>query len=384
MNLRSTQFVILGLLAASAAALFWYWSRPQPILVVVETVARGEVEQTVANTRAGTVKACMRSLPTPSIGGQIARLDVREGDRVKQGQLMLELENDYLQAEVEFAASEQEAAESSAAAACLQADVAQREAERLVKLQGRGAASEDQTDKSVTQAKAKQADCSAARAKVRVSKARLGVAKAQLERTRLFAPFDGVVAQVTGEIFEFVTPSPPGIPTKPIIDLIGAGCFYVSAPIDEVDAPRVRVDMPARIKLDAFGDRIFPGRVRRVAPFVQDYEKQARTVDIEVEFVRPEDIELLLAGYSANIEVVLAVEPDTLRVSSDAVSQDHQVFLLDAPTGLLRQREIQVGLANWNHTQVLSGLGEGDQVVTSIDRAGVRDGALVKPEGTLR
>lgn len=384
MNFRPKNLVFLALLAAAGAMGVWYWSLPQPIAVVVERVGRGEVEQSVANTRAGTVKACQRSLPTLSIGGQIARLLVHEGDRVKQGQLLLELENDYLQAEVDFASSEQEAATSTAAAVCLQAEVAEREANRLAKLGKQGAASEDQTDKAVTQAKSKKADCAAARAKIDVSASRLGVSKAQLQRTRLFAPFDGVIAQVTGELFEYVTPSPPGIPTKPVIDLIGDDCFYVAAPIDEVDAPRVKTDMTARIKLDAYGDRVFEGRLRRIAPFVQDYEKQARTVDIEVEFTRSDDLKLLLAGYSANVEVILAVEPDTLRVSSDALSEDHQVLILDPTSGILRRQQVKVGVANWNHTQVLSGLQEGDLVVTSLDRAGVREGALAKPETAAR
>jgi HlyD family secretion protein len=166
--------------------------------------------------------------------------------------------------------------------------------------------------------------------------------------------------------------------------LIGNDCFFVTAPIDEVDAPRVQLGMPARIKLDAFGERLFEGRVRRIAPFVQDYEKQARTVDIEVEFLREEDIKLLLAGYSANVEVILAVEPTALRVPSDAVSEDRKVFVYDPATGKLQQRAIQVGISNWDYTQVLSGLMEGDLVVTSVDRAGVKDGALVQLEGPLR
>jgi len=384
MILRPSRIVILVALTALAVALYWQTSRPKPIPVVVEAVGRGDVEQTVANTRAGTVKACLRSLPTPSIGGQIARLNVREGDRVKQGQMLLELENDYLAADVDLATSELDAARSTAAAACLQADVAQREADRVTQLRKSGSASEDQTDKSVTQAKAKHADCAAAQARIKVSAARLGVAEAQLGRTRLYAPFDGVIAQVKGEVFEFVTPSPPGIPTKPIIDMIGDDCFYVTAPIDEVDAPRVKPSMPARIRLDAFANQVFEGRVRRVAPFVQDYEKQARTVDVEVEFARREDIALLLAGYSANIEVILAVEPDTLRLPSDAVSEDHKVFVFDPQSNTLHQRTIEIGVANWDHTQVRSGLSEGDRVVTSVDRAGVKDGAQVILEQATR
>ena len=135
-----------------------------------------------------------------------------------------------------------------------------------------------------------------------MAEARVDVTKAHLERTQLYAPFAGVIAEINGELGEFVTPSPVGIPTPPTVDLIDASCLYISAPIDEVDAPRVRAGLPARISLDAFPDRVFPGHVRRVAPYVLDQEKQARTVEIEAEFDDPEKAGLL-AGYSADVEV---------------------------------------------------------------------------------
>ena len=73
------------------------------------------------------------------------------------------------------------------------------------------------------------------------------------------------IAEVNGELGEYVTPSPVGIPTPPAIDLIDTQCLYISAPIDEVDAPEIRAGMAARISLDAFSKQFFHGHVRRVA-----------------------------------------------------------------------------------------------------------------------
>ena len=64
--------------------------------------------------------------------------------------------------------------------------------------------------------------------------------RAELSTTYLRAPFAGIVAEVTGEIGEFTTPSPPGIPTPPAVDLIDDTCLYVTAPMDEIDAPKKR------------------------------------------------------------------------------------------------------------------------------------------------
>jgi HlyD family secretion protein len=213
-----------------------------------------------------------------------------------------------------------------------------------------------------------------------VSKARIGVAEAQLERTLLKAPFSGVVVEVNGELGEYVTPSPPGIPTLPAVDMVDNSCFYVLAPIDEVDAPVIKPDMQARISLDAFKDRRFPAKVRRMADYVLDREKQARTVDIEVVFENPDDMTEMLPGYSADAEVILRTRNNVLRVPTEAVIDKQQVYIFNADENILELRDVKIGLANWDQTEIVSGIKQGDQVVTTVDRKGVVDGAPAKIE----
>ena len=234
---------------------------------------------------------------------------------------------------------------------------------------------EDKAEQANSRASSARAACEAAQAKAAVSQVRIGVTRANLEKTRLVAPFDGVVAEINGELSEYVTPSPVGVATPPAVDLIDNRCFYLSAPIDEVDVARVKVGQPARVTLDAFGERRFRGRVRRVADYVLDAEKQARTVDVEVEFLDPDDIRDLLAGYSADVEIILDVRKDTLRVPSEALVEGNRVFVFDAGQHRLEQREVKTGVANWDHTEILGGLSQGDLVVTSAEREGVADGA---------
>ena len=172
-----------------------------------------------------------------------------------------------------------------------------------------------------SEAKALQAASRAAKAQALAQKARIAQVEAALQRTVLKAPFAGVVAEVNAELGEFVTPSPTGIPTPPTIDLIDGSSLYVKAPIDEVDAPAVRPGMQVRVKLDAFSGRVFSGKVRRVAPYVLDREKQARTVDVEVDLgARPSD-DVLLPGYSADVEVILETRENVVRVPTDTVLQ---------------------------------------------------------------
>jgi HlyD family secretion protein len=375
MNRRYIRWIVLVLVIAAAAVIVWFLTRPKPVEVVVKPVDRGIVERTVANTRAGTVKACRRAKLSPSVGGQIAKLSVREGDTVKEGDLLLEIWNQDLVAQGQLAQSEAEAARARARAACLKAEVSQREANRLVKLRDKGVASEERTDKAVTDAKALRADCKAAKASVLMSEARIGVVKANLARTRLIAPFDGVVAEINGEVSEFVTPSPIGIATPPVVDLIDNTCFYITAPIDEVDVPKISSGMTARVSLDAFGDRSFPAKVRRIAPYVLDREKQARTVDVEVQFTIPEDIRKMLAGYSADVEIILDVRQNTLRIPTATVLDGDRVFVYLPGNKVIKARTFKSGISNWYYTEIISGLKADELVVINVDGAGMKDNA---------
>ncbi len=362
-------------IVAVAVALYVYLSRPDVIAVVVERAQIGVVQKTVANTRAGTLMAARRARLSPSVGGQIASLTVSEGDRVKAGQVLLELWNDDLNAQLNLASQEARAAVARAEEACVVAQVARREAERLKKLRVKGVASEEEVDQAEGDASAKTAGCRAARATVGVSEAKLDVARAALDKTRLAAPFDGTVAEVNGELGEFVTPSPIGVPTPPAVDLIDTASLYVSAPIDEVDAPAIRTGMEAHISLDAFGSQRFAGTVRRIAPYVLDVEKQARTVEVEVRFGELEDTGNMLPGYSADIEIVLEEKTTALRVPTEAIIDGNRVLIFSDRDGILEDRVIETGLHNWEYTEVLSGVGEGEQIVVSVDREGVKDAA---------
>ena len=372
--------IITSIVVVAVVLLVIYLSRQEPIPIVLKTVQRGEVNTTVANTRAGTVNACRRAQLSPAIGGQIASLPVSKGESVKAGQVLLEMWNDDRIAEVDLAQQQAQASIARAKEACVMAGVAKREALRLTKLREKGLTSAENADRAESDAKARSAACEAAQANTHVSAARLNVAKASLARTRLVAPFDSTVAEINGELGEFITPSPVGVATLPSIDLIDNTCLYVTAPIDEVDAPSIRAEMQAWISLDAFQDKRFAGKVRRVASYVLDREKQARTVDIEVDFVHPEEISNLLPGYSADVEVVLATRNQVLRIPTESILEGNQIMVYDKDNDTLEQRTFEAGLSNWEFTQVLSGLEEGDQIVISLDREGVVDGAYVIPE----
>jgi HlyD family secretion protein len=341
----------------------------------------GKVEATLANTRAGTVEACQRTKLSTIMGGRIEVLNVKEGDRVKKGQLLLKLWNDDQQAQRTLALAQRDLSQQRIAESCTLAANAVRELERTVKLRKDGFISISREEAARAETEARQAACATAKADVTQAQARVRVTEVEQGRIALYAPFDGTVAKIVGEVGEYSTPSPPGVPTPPAIDLIDDSCLYVKAPMDELDAPKIHPGQAVRIRLDAYANRVFDGRVKRVAPYVTAVEKQARTVDVEVDFAAPDEAKGLLVGYSADVEILLATRDNVTRIPTATLQEGNRVLRLGAD-GKLEARQVKPGLANWEHTEVLEGLAAGDRIVLSLEKEGVKAGATVIEENS--
>ena len=362
------------LVVGIAAGLFFWKTQAKPVSVVLRSVDRGKVEATVVNTRAGTVEACQRTKLSTIMGGRIEYLGVKEGDKVKKGQLLLKLWNDDQKAQQALAEAQRAMAAQRVKEVCTTAASAARDAERQTALKNKGFVSEAREDTAKSEADARAAACATARADVAQAAARINVTRVEQGRMSLYAPFDGTVAKIVGELGEYSTPSPPGVATPPAIDLIDESCLYIEAPMDEVDAPRIQVGQPVRVSLDALPKQPLAGKVRRVAPYVLAVEKQARTVDVEVDFERPPGVNLLV-GYSADVEIVLAGRPNVLRVPTAALIEGSKVMVLNADSGKLEERKVKAGMANWEFTEIVEGLSEGERIVISLEREGVKVGA---------
>jgi HlyD family secretion protein len=292
----------------------------------------------------------------------------------------MRLRQDDLEARVAEARARLDAQHNLREQSCRQASQDRLDQGRLERLAERKLASQDQLEQSATRARLSQLLCSGGEARIREAQASLDLQLAQLDQATLRAPFAGIVAEINGELGEVVTPSPPGIPTPPAVDLIDDQCLFVEAPIDEVDAGQVRPGMPVRISLDAFPGRTFAGRVSRIAPFVRELEKQARTVDVEVKFERvPPDL-MLLSGYSADVEILLD-QRQTLRVPTESLLEGGRVLRYDPGSGHLREQRVELGLSNWRWSEVRGGLAVGDRILPGLQHEGLADGSVVSPSG---
>lgn len=371
------KFSIALALIIGLVVIIKFWPAKAIEVSVVE-VKQQRVESLVSNTRSGTVKACQRSKLSLALGGQVNRLHVEQGDHVLAGALLLELWNDDLTAALAQSKAQMKMTQLKQKSACHQSQADERELNRISELQQKNLASNEQLDRSQTRADIMALSCQQAKAQVIQAQANVDVQQARLAQTQLVAPFDGIIADVHGEVGEYATPSPPGVATPPAIDLINDQCLYISAPIDEVDAARIKVGMAARVSLDAFRQQSFVGMVKRIAPYVQDNEKQARTVDVHVELSElPESIKLLV-GYSADMEIIIRAQDDVLSIPSDALIEGNQVLVLSDDGETLEKTELELGLSNWNWTEVISGLSLGQYVLISLDNPAAIAGAKVK------
>jgi HlyD family secretion protein len=370
--------LVVGALFLAGALFRVTLLRPDPVPVTVIAASRGSVEETVAGSRAGTVKSRRRATLSPETGGRVERMAVRKGDRVRKGDVLVRIADEDVRAQLTLAEKSLVVAEAAEREACRAADQARRDLARSESLAREEVLSIGLLEKSQTEAGMTAAACEAARARVGQARASLAVMRVAVGKTTLKAPFDGVVAEISTEEGEWVTPSPPGLPIPPVLELFDPEDNYISAPLDEVDVGRVKNGATIRATFDAYPGRTFAGRVTRVADYVLDLKEQNRTFEVEVKLEDGAFARTLLPGTSADVVVVLARKEDALKVPAFAILPGGSVLLLSR--GRLVSAKVEVGLKGAEWAEVLSGLTAGDFVVTSLDRADVKEGARARAE----
>src|SRR3990172_11683023 len=137
---RMAVFLIAVSLAAAAA---WYTTRPKPVAVAVAQAGIGRVETTVANPRAGSISACRRAKLAPPAGGRIENIKVREGDRVRKGQVLLTLWSDDLTARERVSREQLQTAKARVREVCEIARASARDATRARELRARNFISQE-------------------------------------------------------------------------------------------------------------------------------------------------------------------------------------------------------------------------------------------------
>jgi len=390
---------VLAAIAGGAA----YWFNLTPALEVsVQTVARGHVEDTIPAIASGTVMLQLDSRIAADYMGTIERVLVKEGQRVSKGDMLIGLRAAELDAQVALAKANLEAGESALRQAELgadisktmtaaqfkqstaQSDLARRELNKLQSMLSSGAISKTEFDRAAVQsrvadegttiAKAGQRETDVRNEEIRMAganikqlQAGLQAAEAARDKSVVKAPFDGIVAKVFLDEGEAVTMG------MPLMQLIDNSEFFVEAPFDEANAAEIKVGQKVRINLDAYRGEDFIGRVEYIAPVVQQNMDLSRTLNVKI--LVEEGKDKFIGGMSADVIVVVEEKDDVLYAPSDALIRDEYAYVLES--GRAVRRDVTTGTGNWESVEVLSGLNEGDVLITSVALQGLEDGVRV-------
>ena len=354
------------------------------------TVERGDVAKSVVAT--GRVEPITKVEIKSKANGIVKELKFDVGDRVASGQVLVELDKDNLAARLREARAALAGAQAAVSAAEAEFEknkveaegpdvpFARRNLERAEKLFGDRLLPQQGLDDArsalelavnrqqaaKTQLGIAQAKSAQARAAVAAAQAAVDRAEEELTNATIRAPIDGMVLSRPVEI---------GSPVSSIANL-GANAtlvmvlgdisrVYVRGNVDEADIGTVRLNQPARIKVETFRDRQFEGKVTQISPMGTDKDN---VISFEVKVSIDNSKGELLANMTSNAEIILEEHKQTLVVPEAAIVYDTKrnasvdVYVPGAKNHRER-RPIKVGVSNGTRTQVLSGLSEGQKVI---------------------
>ncbi|GMU94212.1 MAG: acriflavin resistance protein [Candidatus Hydrogenedentota bacterium] len=392
--------IVLGLLAAAPAYLLL---RESTLEVTAERLERGRVEQTITAIASGTVMPAYDSLVAAASMGTVMVVHKKDGDLVQKGEPLVELRHTELDAQVRLAEANlqagrsrleqakiaatisREVAETNVARAQAQFDQSKKDFERIRALADQKSISQDAFDKAALAMRVAQETLAAAIASQRENEVRaeevkmaesnikqleaaLAVATATRDNAIVTAPFSGVIAKIHRDLGEAVTVG------MPLLQLVDQTECYVEAPFDEANAAQIRTGQKVRINLDAYRGTDFYGTVDYISPVVSINPDLSRTLNVRVHV--DEGTEKFIAGMSADVIIIVEEKDDTLYAPTESLIRQEFAYVVE--NGRARRREVKTGIGNWNTTEVLEGLREGELLITSVSLSDLADGARVR------
>jgi len=389
--------------AAIGGVIAFVATRVDYLEVEADRVGRGVVEHTITAINAGNVKARQDAKVAAEIIARIERVHVSAGDRVRAGDLMVELSRGELDAQVALAEANLRVGESrvrqTRLAAAIYDEVARTRVEtttaqrqqattdlgRLEALRVSDAIPRAEFDRAslalriaqeaenaavvtAREGEVRREEVQSAESALEQLAAALQVAKSMRDKALIRAPFDGIVARIFLYEGEGVGMG------MPLLHLVQEDDIFIEAPFDEANAASIEIGQITRIDIDARRDKTFLGEVSFISPVVTFNPDLSRTVNVEITLPRDEQASFM-PGMSADAVIVVDAHEDALFVPTQCVVRERFVYLIEGDT--VRLQEFEPGLTNWQRTEVREGLREGDRVVSSVGLRELRDGRAI-------
>ena len=317
-------------------------------------VQRGRVERVVIAT--GTVEPATEVEVRPRIPGIVERIHVAEGDRVEVGSLLVEIERELL-------ASQVREAEAALEQAAVELRYARIDLDREKKMQASGAASDQKLDA----ARARAATARAARAR---AQAALDTLSTQLGYASLHSTLVGRVLEVHVEEGDAVSPVTSVNGGSLMLSLAGDDVLHLEGLVDENEIARVALGQPARIRTEAFGDRVFQGEVSEIAPLGRRVQN-VTYFEVEIEITDP-DAARLRPRMSGDAEIVTEVVEGAVVVPDTALRYRGDEIYVELAPGegedgggddeAPPERAVEVGIVDGDRVQITRGVEPGERV----------------------
>jgi len=388
--MNSKTKIIIGVVAVvvlgSAAAIQARRGRDGGIEVRTEAIARRDLVEVV--TASGNIRARRTVDISSEVSAKVAELVVDEGEDVVRGQLLLRLEPDQYQAAVsrnEASLAQAQAGQTQQEANLLQA---QRDLDRLLNLRARDSVlvSGLQVDDARTRVDVAVATLMSSQHGVSQWRASVDEAEDQLSKTIFRAPMDGKITRLNVEEGQTVIIGTMNNPGSLVLTISDLSVIEVVVQVDETDVPAISLQDSATIRIDAFGDKEFTGRVTEIGnsainPPTRQAAGQQAAIDFEVVLTLDVNDALLRPDLSATADIVtearlqaLAVpiialtvreeEPDSTAADfseDDDLEDVEGVFVVN--DGTVTFTAVEVGIAGQEYFEILSGISVGDSVV---------------------
>ena len=294
---------------------------------------------------------------TPDIGGKIAKIHVNEGDRIKRGQLLAEMDTRAIRLQLE---------QAQAGLAVAQANYkdAKRNMERMERLQQEKAVSDQQYEKI-------RLAYEAADAQLQQGQAAVNLARHNLDVSLMKAPFNGVVASKNAEVGDVINPMMGGFsPASGVLTLMDFSRVKIEIDVSHQDVVRIKKGQPAQLGVTAYPDKDFFGRVSLVNITADPMTKKFKVV---VEVSNP-DL-LLRPNTFGELFLEVSTHENTLVIPQKAILEGKYVFVV-REDNTVEKKEVILGLQNSDRIEIVNGLKEGDLVVTD-GNYGLEDGAKI-------
>jgi RND family efflux transporter MFP subunit len=344
----------------------------QPVTVKVSAVRVGggspaETGGSVLSAN-GYVEARHQASVAARTTGRLAAVLVEEGDAVDSSEVVARLIDEdqravLLQADASLALARARLAQARAAE-----NDADRRAKRRTELQGDSLISEEEGQSAEAAAEGARADRQAAEAGVRVAQANLESARLELDKTRITAPFAGVVLRKDAEVGEIVGPIMTSSTARAgaVVTIADMRTLEVGVDINESYIARLSLGMPADVVLDAHPETHFPGEIRAIYPSA---DRDKATIPVRVRFLVPDerirpDLGAKVTFLEKRPTTEIVTVKRSLRIPASAVrSRNGEKFTWLVREGKAESVTLSVGETQGTDIEVISGLNEGDQVV---------------------